>query len=564
MTPIDYVKAIKRRWVDVVLAVMVAAAIGFALSEVAPAGPQTETYEATSVMLASGDYYTPGLTSLDALKELTTVGEVPERVAAELEYEGEPLDLATQVEVEIVKEAGILRVIATSTDRHEAEQLSNAFARNLVAFLQETRTTSVADQNEDLRAQLEEVQEQIDEKEVELRNATPVNRSLIEEEYNALIRSYGLLYESYRQLATTSTDTVGLQIVQPGIGLAVDSGGFQPPQSRLSRVLLAAILGLISGIVLVLLLDRFDSRIRTKKAAEKHFTSPVLAEIPFISRLRRKGRGLVLEEEPRSHAADSFRMLATMLSTPGGGPDDQIVPGNGNGNGNGNGYMADAPAPLTTDGPPRTILVTSAGPSDGKTTVAANLAVAFGQRGKRVIVLSCDLRRPSIHRLFDVDNDVGIADWLDGGEPQGTLNGTVRETKFPNVWIVPSGPPPNAPGRLLASPQMRRALEKTREAADVTIIDTAPILTTSDAANLIPHVDAVVLIGRAGRTTAEIARQTSQLIGRLGGRVRGVVLNAAVESSVPRRYYYYRYYRARPKAKRTKGSPRLARHSSEP
>jgi uncharacterized protein involved in exopolysaccharide biosynthesis len=176
MTPIDYVKAIKRRWVDVVLAVMVAAAIGFALSEVAPAGPQTETYEATSVMLASGDYYTPGLTSLDALKELTTVGEVPERVAAELEYEGEPLDLATQVEVEIVKEAGILRVIATSTDRREAEQLSNAFARNLVAFLQEMRTTSVADQNEDLRAQLEEVQEQIDEKEVELRNATPVNR----------------------------------------------------------------------------------------------------------------------------------------------------------------------------------------------------------------------------------------------------------------------------------------------------------------------------------------------------------------------------------------------------
>ena len=572
MNPMDYVKAVRRRWVDVVLAVVVALAIGFAFSSVAPTGPVTQTYESTAVLLATGDFYTPGAGNLQALATLTTVGDVPERVAERIDYRGDPVEIASQVETRANTQAGLLEIKATSTDEAEAEQLSSAFGEELIAFLQQTRTESVSTQRETLERQLEEQEDAIRQKQQELASAPPSAKDRIQGELDALNGNHGLLYESYQQLATSNASTVGLDIVEPGFAVPLDQGGIQPPQSLVSRLVLAGLLGLISGIVIVLLLDRFDTRIRTRKAAEEHFGVPVLAEIPFLSKLRRKRASLTLEQEPRAPAADAFRMLATMLSMPTVPTKAPVINGNGNGNGNGGrgaeGLLSepagDVPAAAGSDGEaeaPRTILITSPGPSDGKTTVTGNLAIAFAQLGKRVLVLSCDLRRPSIHRLFGIENEHGFAERLASRSSDPVLQESIQATRVPGVWIVPSGPPPNAPGQLLASPEMRRALSEARAKADVTIIDTAPILTTSDAANLVPHVDSVVLVGRAGRTTQEVARQTTEVLGRLGGRIRGVVLNAAAESSVPRRYYYYRYYRAqRPKA--GKGSPRLARHSA--
>ncbi|MGZ4137566.1 MAG: tyrosine-protein kinase family protein, partial [Actinomycetota bacterium] len=216
--------------------------------------------------------------------------------------------------------------------------------------------------------------------------------------------------------------------------------------------------------------------------------------------------------------------------------------------------------------PPKVVAVVSAGPGDGKTTVAANLATALAYRGKRVMVLSCDFRRPKIHRLFGCTNTDGFAEALAGGvEPPLLRPYAIPSARVERVWVVPSGPPPDDPGELLSSPRMAVAMEEARRVADVVVIDTAPLLTTSDAADLLSMADAVVVVARANRTTNEVAERTIELATRLNAPVTGVVLNAVTEMSVPRRYYYYRYYRrdARATKTTTKGNPQLVGHRSE-
>ena len=361
---------------------------------------------------------------------------------------------------------------------------------------------------------------------------------------DAKIRQYSLVYESYQQLAASRSNPVNLDLIQTGLAIEVASGGIEPPKSLLSRLILAGLLGLISGIILVFVLDRFDSRIRDRKTAEQHFGAPVLAEIPFVPRWKRRSDRIESLEEPRSGTADAYRIVAAMLSMP--------SPKGGNG---------DAPWGNGSSGPLRRVLVTSPGPSDGKTTVAANLAAVFGARGTKTTVFSCDLRRPRIHRLFGVANFHGLSDALSLDE-QGRVDvASAQSPVAPNVRVVPSGPPPEEPGELLGSLHMREVLAKAQLEADVLVIDTAPILTTSDAAHLVTQVDAVLIVARAGRTTAEVAQRTSELMNRLGAPVKGVILNAASELSVPRRYYSYRYYRRAGKPRR--GFHRLARHSAK-
>ena len=305
--------------------------------------------------------------------------------------------------------------------------------------------------------------------------------------------------------------------------------------------------------MLVLFLDRFDRRIRSRKDAEKSFGLPVLAEIPRLKRVRRRHRELVVVAQPRSHAADAFRITATMVEMmvikgvpPSAGPDGNGLEGNGHHDG-----------PIVLD-PSRgsRILIVSAGPEEGKTFVAANLAAALGIRGDRVTVIGCDLRRPRIHRLFGAGNAWGLTDVL-GPEPTPPL--VFQRTAVEGVQLVSSGPPTDGTARLLGSPKLPQVLEAAQARSDVVLIDTAPLLTTADAGELVRHADGVVIVARAGRTTAEVAERTTELLKRLGAPLLGVVLNVTSEMSVPRRYYSYRSYR-RPR-RSDRGKPQLVSHS---
>jgi capsular exopolysaccharide synthesis family protein len=296
----------------------------------------------------------------------------------------------------------------------------------------------------------------------------------------------------------------------------VESAGFSAPRSVLVRLVIAGLLGLLAGIVIAIAVGRLDTKIRTKRSAEERFAAPVLAEVPVIG--RRGRRGVVAAGKP-SRAAEEFRLLGSELSLWFAAQD-------------GNGSSAKRHA--------TTVLVTSPGPSEGKTTVVANLAATLAEMGRKVLVLSCDFHRPAVHALFSLPNDRGLADVLTSDTEGPLLDGIVKPTAFPNVEVVVSGKAPSSASELLSSDRMRTALDEARGIADVILLDTPPVLVASDATYLLPEVDAVLLVARAAHTEADLAERASELLHRMGAPVRGVVLNQATETPRPRgagKYY---------------------------
>jgi capsular exopolysaccharide synthesis family protein len=544
--PIDYLKALRRRWIDVALAVVVALAAGWSIATVNHPGPVIHTYQASAVMVNTG-YQSSGLTNLPTLAALATVGDVPQRVAKDIGYEGDPATLAGEIKATADPQSAVLTITATTSTPAQSVKVANAFARELIAFTGSEQATNSTAQGAALTDQLKQLRAQIGTLDDQVAAATGTNRQILTAERDAKVQQYGLVFQAYQQLASAIVGPSGLEIIQAKSAQEISTGGLKAPRSKTSRMILAGFLGLLLGGVIVLVIERFDSRIRTRQQAENGFGLPVLAEIPYLARPMRKGLSLAASTHPKSRTADAYRVLGARLTLPREGSSP-------NGSGNGDGSVGGS-------GPPSVILVTSPGPGDGKTTVVANLAATFAERGKRVLLMSCDFRRPRLHRVFGLKNETGLVDAMQDGHAGSMLNGHVLDTSIKGVQLVNSGAPPDKPGEMLGSPPMRLAMADARLRADIVIVDSAPILTTSDAAHLVPDVDAVLIVARGGRTTAEVAERTAELLHGLRAPVVGVTLNAASEIALPRRYYgYYAYYRGSYRGpEKRKGFPRLLR-----
>ena len=188
------------------------------------------------------------------------------------------------------------------------------------------------------------------------------------------------------------------------------------------------------------------------------------------------------------------------------------------------------------DKPARTIACTSTGPSEGKTTTVANLAIAFSQGGHRVILVDADLRRPSLHRLFGVANEVGLTSmFIDDLCQEPSL--ALQETIVPNLRLLVSGPLPPNPSELLGSERMRRLIVRLREEADFVLFVSPPILAVTDAAILGHQVDGVLLVLSAYRTKRDHAAKAKSLLEKVNANILGVVLNnVKLDQSL---YQYY-------------------------
>ena len=210
--------------------------------------------------------------------------------------------------------------------------------------------------------------------------------------------------------------------------------------------------------------------------------------------------------EPRSAAAEAYRTLRTNIRFAG------------------------------LDNPCRTIVVTSATPGEGKTTTVANYSVVAAQAGARVCVIDSDLRRPALHKLFDLTNTSGLTNMLLQG---GTLSSVSQATRIPNLSIVSSGPVPPNPAELVASHRMHECLESGVKEFDIVLLDSPPVSSVSDALALSAQCDGVILVVRSGRVAHSLVRRTAEQIEAVKGRILGVVLNSA---DLKRDGYYYDYY----------------------
>jgi capsular exopolysaccharide synthesis family protein len=503
--PLEYLRTFRRRWAIIAAAVAVAATTAWFTTQTvaAPAAPPPRQYQATAFLWSPpGATSTPPIT-LQAMVRLATLPDVLVLAAQELDWKGSPQELRSRVQVQVDPQGeAFLDITGVASTRAESEAIASAFSSALIEYLQTIQTKQVREQSQTVRNQLEAAKRQ-----------QPVDQERV-----------ASLEQALSDLLVRERTPVGLTVLQaPEAEPMPPSTGFEPPQSRTVRLLIAAAIGLLAGLGLALVLERFDTRIRTRQAAEQHFGAPVLAEVPVLRRGQR--RGVTVAHRPTEPPADAFRLLAAGVAK---------GPGNG---ASGSSDVSGSDEGRSHQG--KAILVTSPGPSDGKTTIAANLAAALGEMGRRVLLVSCDLRRPAIHRAFDVPISPGLTDALNAnGSSRGVS--PVR-TRVRNVAVLPSGVVDGSPGHLLASPAMSKLLRDARRHADIVVVDTSPLLVGNDATALLTESDAVVVVARANRTKAELAERAKDVLERLQVPVVGVALNCAREIGLPGSYR--RYYR---------------------
>jgi capsular exopolysaccharide synthesis family protein len=294
---------------------------------------------------------------------------------------------------------------------------------------------------------------------------------------------------------------------------------------RLRTIILAFILSLVAGIGLAFLLDFLDDTIKSVDDVDRYIHLPALALIPAGFGEKRRLRGaepatptdttaLALVSDVRSSIAEAYRHLRTSL----------LLSSAGN--------------------PPRTILVTSSQPSEGKTTTAINTAFMLAQTGAEVLIIDCDLRRPRLHAHFNLSNARGLTNCLSG--ETGDLDSFIQSyEKQPNLKLIPSGPVPPNPAELLGSDEMRRLLAKLSEKFTHIIVDSPPAISFTDASILSTFVDGVILVIHGGRSSRAVVRRAKQQLLDVGAHIFGVVVNnVKIESRDSYYTGYAGYYKS--------------------
>ncbi|HEY8875894.1 MAG TPA: CpsD/CapB family tyrosine-protein kinase [Desulfosporosinus sp.] len=184
------------------------------------------------------------------------------------------------------------------------------------------------------------------------------------------------------------------------------------------------------------------------------------------------------------------------------------------------------------------IMVTSAGPREGKSSTVANLAVSMAQAGKSVLVIDADLRNPTQHKLFGLNNGQGLSVALVQDQDYQQY---IRETAVPGVMVLTGGPIPPNPAELVGSNRMKRLIQELSTQYDVVLIDTPPIVAVTDAAILAQEVDGVILVLASGEVNKEYAQRAKELLDKVGAKILGAVLNK-VDMKTSEYYYYYYYH----------------------
>lgn len=299
--------------------------------------------------------------------------------------------------------------------------------------------------------------------------------------------------------------------------------------ARARNIAIALLLSLMAGVGLSVLLDSLDDSLKSIEDVERYTNLPTLALIPAprldklikaragksaaLTAVSGDANALTLIEDVRSPVAEAYRHLRTSLLLSSAGQ------------------------------PPRSVLVTSSQPSEGKTTTAVNTAMMLAQTGVEVLILDCDLRRPRIHAHFGLPNSRGLTNYLAG---ELSLEDVMHSyERLPNLKVMSSGPVPPNPAELLGSDEMRRLLHALQTRFTHIIIDSPPTISFTDAAILSTLTDGVMLVVHGGRSSRSIVRRARQQLLDVGAHIYGIVLNnVKLESSDYNYYagYYANYY----------------------
>ena len=429
-------------------------------------------------------------TYAQAAQTTTVAATVIERLG----LEGTPEELLQDVSATSSENTPIVIISAQASSAEAAANLANAFADELVAESdtiqgtdQEVRTlldeqiATVTTQIQTIEGQLLELQQIAEPTAAQLASATALSGQLV------TLRS--TLASLLATKASLATNTVSV------LDRALPPTSPSTPRTPVN-VALGLVLGAVLGLILAAALAMLDDTIKSGDDVRETLGLPVLGAIgPMVGASKRDPiYGLAMLLYPRSPAAEAFRSLRASVD-----------------------FLGSDTAPV------RTLMVASAGPSEGKTTVAANVALAFAQSGTRTILVDADLRQPGADSVFKLGNGAGLSTVL--RPERGEMTPFLQATDEPRLMVLTAGPVPPNPSDLLGSPRLLQLVAHLLDRADILVFDSAPIRAAADAAVLARQVDGVLLVVATGETRRSSARASAEALNRVGARILGVALN---------------------------------------
>jgi succinoglycan biosynthesis transport protein ExoP len=435
--------------------------------------------------------------------------------------------LKNMVTTRVVPGTQLLEIYVLDTDPQRAKVLADEVAQQLIQqspagtdSQTEADRQFVLSQIEEIKTNISKAHDEISQLDDVIAKATSARQiqdarsrqSALETQINGWQATYAQL-GTILQRGTPNY----LSIVEPA---QVPSSPVGPRVSY--NVLLAMAIGLTLSGGAAFLLDYLDDTLKTAEEVSRTLDLRVLGSIGRIEGADYPSK-LVVARYPRSPVAEAYRMLRTNLQANAG------------------------------EHPLRTLMVTSADPLEGKSITAANLAATLAQSDRRVIMVDADMRRPSQHRIFEVDNNVGLATILSRGDVG--IAEVMKAVSIEGLSVVPSGPIPDNPAELLGSKRMGDLVELLEQYADIVIFDAPPIGAVSDAAILASRLDSTLLVVDATHTRRGSAQRAKEALVSVGARLLGVALN---RTAPPRSRYYYYYSSEDGKRKRRRSRTSFA------
>jgi capsular exopolysaccharide synthesis family protein len=487
-----YLHILRRRkwWVVSITLLGLAASLALSLTAHKQYSATAQLLVQPSVSAAAAGTAPQPVTQTDVATELQLVTSAPVVQAVRRQLGSVPAVTATQV-----TQTNVIAITATSRIPSRAALIANLYANAFVQYRQQVASSSLASAEAQLQSQISALAKQ-----TRSLGGNPTSAAA-----SALLNQEAVLKEQLAQMQVSGAVNTGEVALVTPAQTPVAPSSPKPVQD--------ALLGLAAGFALGLgvafLRESLDDRLASKDATERAGGAPVLAMTPMVPSGRRPEPTVAVLAEPSSPAAEAYRSLRTSLQ------------------------FARQERQL------RVIVVTSPAVGDGKTSTLANLGVVFAQAGERVLLVSCDLRRPKIGEFFGIDEQAGLTSVLLGEH-------TLEETLVPvpgvdRLTLLPAGPIPPNPAELLNGDQVRDIVGRLRDQFDLVLIDSPPVLPVTDAAILSQYADATLMLAAAGQTRRADLHRAAEKLDQVGTMILGIVLNKVTRQTSRDYGYGYGY-----------------------
>lgn len=411
--------------------------------------------------------------------------------------------LKKAIKVAPVTNTQLIEISVEDPDPVLAARIANTLVAVFIEKVESIQSSRFSSSKDSLGTQLQEMGKQL--ADINQKKALATNEADRDN-----LNSQALQYQQLYSNLLTSYEQARLAEIQSSANVTQVNAAMPntvPVSPKiLQNTIIAALVGLFLAMGIIFGLDALDDTIKTPEEVTSKLGMPVLGVI-FEHKVQNEP---ITMASPRSPISEAFRSLRT-----------NIIYAN-------------------VDNPIHTLLVTSASPGEGKTTVSANLAIVFANSGKQVYFADADMRQPTVHKKMDIPNSLGLSQLV--MNPETPLNAVSQNGKVRGLNVITCGDLPPNPAELLGSKKMEMVVERLKKDADLVIFDTPPVLAVSDPAVLAPCVDGVVLVLRPGKTTMHAARQALEQLNQVNARVVGAVLNDVRTNGHSYGYYYSKGY----------------------